>query len=264
MLNEADATERKTVHHWLKHGHAIGSNYTSTYKSWKNMKTRCNLSGRHGAANYNGKGIRYDPRWEEFEAFLTDMGERPPGMTLDRKDNSKGYYADNCRWATSRQQARNTSKSILTLETATEVALLKLRGVKSPEIAGQFGICVSLPRQILNGNIWPDALALAAAAYAKEQESASPPATSWMIGGREFHMGRVYAPSLATKRKAPRSVPRLFYGFRTPKDGKNARKREGKVYVMTEAGNLYEWWPVQKWAEWAGDEVQMNNKGEGS
>lgn len=264
MTDTMGVLPRKSDHHLLKHGHSMGKVETPTYKSWKNMKVRCNLPGRRFNSTYAAKGITYDPRWEQFEAFLADMGERPHGMTLDRIDNDKGYYAANCRWATSHQQARNTSKSILTLETATEVALLKLRGVKSPEIAGQFGICVSLPRQILNGNVWPDALALATAAYAKELENVPPPATSWMIAGREFHMGRVYAPSLATMRKSPRSVPRLFYGFRTPKDGKNARKREGKVYVMTEAGNLYEWWPVLKWAEWAGDEVQMNNKGEGS
>jgi hypothetical protein len=52
-------------------------------------------------------GMYVDPRWEKFENFLADMGERPEGKTLDREDNTKGYYKDNCRWATSFEQMNN-------------------------------------------------------------------------------------------------------------------------------------------------------------
>jgi len=48
-----------------------------------------------------------DPRWEEFANFLADMGERPEGKTIDRINNSKGYYKDNCRWATPFEQVMN-------------------------------------------------------------------------------------------------------------------------------------------------------------
>lgn len=51
--------------------------------------------------------VTVDPRWLKFENFLADMGECPDGHTLDRKENSKGYSPDNCRWATQKTQAEN-------------------------------------------------------------------------------------------------------------------------------------------------------------
>lgn len=77
-----------------------------TYMSWAGMKNRCNNNvGRHNSHVY--ENISYDPRWEKFEAFLSDMGERPEGTTLDRKEGKQGYCKDNCRWATNKEQWLN-------------------------------------------------------------------------------------------------------------------------------------------------------------
>lgn len=74
------------------------------YQSWREMKRRCNNKENE---NYGGRGITYCERWEEFELFLEDMGERPEGTSLDRIDNNKGYYRENCRWATCKEQINN-------------------------------------------------------------------------------------------------------------------------------------------------------------
>jgi hypothetical protein len=105
------------------------------------------------------RGVKVAPRWEKFENFLADMGERPEGKTLDRFPNRDGNYEPgNCRWATPREQARNTRNSILTFEQAVEIAIARLNGVKSKVLAKQYGISESLPHEIAKGRCWPDAL----------------------------------------------------------------------------------------------------------
>lgn len=89
------------------HGHKSMTGASPTYESWRAMKRRCRDLTRENAQHYAGKGINYDPRWEHFEAFLEDMGERPEGLTIDRIDNDRGYSKENCRWATPKQQTHN-------------------------------------------------------------------------------------------------------------------------------------------------------------
>lgn len=84
--------------------------YTPTYKSWIGLKQRCCCKTSSDYKRYGAKGIKVCKRWvNSFENFLKDMGERPLGMTLDRKNNLKGYYKRNCKWSTPKEQSNNTS-----------------------------------------------------------------------------------------------------------------------------------------------------------
>lgn len=85
---------------------------TPTYQSWASMKNRCNKQTNREYENYGGRGITYDPRWEKFENFFEDMGERPKGVSLDRINNDGNYCKDNCRWATIFEQMNNTSRNV--------------------------------------------------------------------------------------------------------------------------------------------------------
>lgn len=88
-----------------KHGLSRGN--PKEYRSWKDMRARCKNPNDSDFANYGGRGIKVCPEWEDFAAFLSDMGSRPDGFTLDRIDVNGDYSADNCRWASAPTQARN-------------------------------------------------------------------------------------------------------------------------------------------------------------
>ena len=96
-----------------QHGHAKRSEKLSpTYRTWQAMHTRCTNPKVKSFANYGARGVKVCDRWKTFANFLTDMGERPPGTTLDREKNEIGYEPGNCRWATKLTQARNTRANV--------------------------------------------------------------------------------------------------------------------------------------------------------
>jgi len=93
-----------------KHGHAGSRTISTTYNSWEGMIQRCTNPKTIGWENYGGRGITVCKRWRGkhgFENFLKDMGERPMGTSIDRKNNDSHYTPRNCRWATRKEQNSN-------------------------------------------------------------------------------------------------------------------------------------------------------------
>lgn len=113
----------------LKNGHTTscgcargthGMHKTREYYAWASMLQRTTNKKHRGWADYGGRGITVCARWLKFDNFLADMGKIPPGTSLDRIDNNKGYFPENCRFSTAAQQQRNTrSNAFLTFSGET-------------------------------------------------------------------------------------------------------------------------------------------------
>lgn len=122
--------------------HGMSQQYRSTYRSWKDMRARCLNANDSDYANYGGRGISVCERWNEFASFFEDLGERPTGTTLDRKDTNGNYEPSNCRWADAKTQANNKrSNRMVTINDQSQTL---------QQWADQFGIDRSKVRYRLN------------------------------------------------------------------------------------------------------------------
>lgn len=90
-----------------RHGHTINGKRSSTYVIWTDMIQRCDNKACEGYKDYGARGITVCESWHKFENFLSDMGVRPNGLTLDRIDNNGNYEKSNCRWVSYTRQANN-------------------------------------------------------------------------------------------------------------------------------------------------------------
>lgn len=89
-----------------------GGSRTTEYNTWHSMIQRCNNKNSTSFFKYGGKGIFVCESWLKFENFIADMGSSPSlKHTLDRIDGTKGYYKENCRWASYAEQNRNTTRN---------------------------------------------------------------------------------------------------------------------------------------------------------
>jgi hypothetical protein len=120
-----------------------GRSKTPTYTSWADMIQRCTNPKRSSYQRYGARGITVCDRWlNSFESFLSDMGERPDGTTIDRINNSGNYEPDNCRWATPREQSYNSSNTKLTDEQVDAVRSRVANGERQTDVARDMGVTV--------------------------------------------------------------------------------------------------------------------------
>ena len=89
-----------------------GLSGTREYDVWCAMKNRCGNPNDKVYDSYGGRGIVVCERWEKFENFIADMGQRPSSRhTIERVENNDGYNPDNCIWEIKKENCRNRRDS---------------------------------------------------------------------------------------------------------------------------------------------------------
>lgn len=98
-----------------KHGDASNGIRTRLYRIWSGMKTRCYNKNSPEYDRYGGAGIDMLDEWRydylSFKEWALENGYADE-LSIDRIDGTKGYYPDNCRWATSKMQQNNLKTNV--------------------------------------------------------------------------------------------------------------------------------------------------------
>lgn len=153
----------------LKHGHTRRINGdgrvdSPEYRAYTAMKNRCLNPRQDRYKDYAGRGITICDRWlygeggrSGFECFLADMGQKPSTKhSLDREENELGYTPNNCRWATSAEQARNTRVTIY-----VEACGMRMPLADAVEYFGQ-GLSINTARRRISRGWEPEAAVITA------------------------------------------------------------------------------------------------------
>lgn len=144
-----------------RHGHKVGGIESPTYRSWRSMRTRCFNPNHLAYSRYGGAGVTVCERWESFDNFLADMGERPPGTSLGRHNDVGNYQPGNCSWQTPKEQGKRGavhSRAKLTEEQVMCARALHTpnaqRGRSTKNMAADLGVSAIALSQAIRGVTW--------------------------------------------------------------------------------------------------------------
>jgi hypothetical protein len=134
--------------------------YYREYGIWKNMHRRCSGVGvltENERRNSFERGIKVCARWNDFWTFLTDMGRTQcwhGEVSIDRINGDGDYTPDNCRWATSKTQVRNSRAVKLNPAKVKEIRRQMRAGARRENVARAFGVSPATVHDIAAGNTW--------------------------------------------------------------------------------------------------------------
>jgi hypothetical protein len=132
-----------------------GKTGTKEFNIWKSMKQRCYNKKNKSYKNYGGRGIKMCDRWKNsFIEFYKDVGKKPEGLSINRKNNDEGYTPQNCEWSNRKEQNRNSRNCKLSEHKAITIKRLYSEGFLINEIAILYRVSDSMISHIITKRNW--------------------------------------------------------------------------------------------------------------